>query len=123
MGVESHRQPWRRTERGARRPERPRRPGLLWIGWIDFGGFRVAGGGAVGSGVSIGRVTAAGSRRRPGELCGVMRPERLLPIGQVSGTVWQTGGRSMQEITTIIPVKQYGHWRNDILVRAWYRSR
>jgi hypothetical protein len=47
---------------------------------------RGVGGGAVASGASIARVTAAGSRRRPGELCGVMGPERLLPIGQVSGT-------------------------------------
>ena len=92
--------------------------------WPDgFGEYRGVGGGAIASGASIGRVTAAGSRRRPGELCGVMRPERLVPIGQVSGTVWQTRGRSMQLITTIMPVKQYGHWRNDIPVRASYRSR
>ena len=90
---------------------------------MDFGGFRGVGGGAVASGASIARVTAAGCHLRPGELCGVMGPERLVPIGQVSGTVWPTRGRSMQPITTMMPVKQYGHWRNDIPVRASYRSR
>jgi hypothetical protein len=81
------------------------------------------GGGAVASGASIARGTAAGSRCRLGELRGVIGPERLAPIGQVSGTVWQTGGRSMQPITTMMPVKQYGHWRNDVPVRALYRPR
>ena len=90
---------------------------------MNFGGYRGVGGGAVASDASIEGGTAAGSRRRPGELCGAMGRERLVPIDQVSGTVWQTRGRSMQLITTITPVKQYGHWRNDIPVRASYRSR
>jgi hypothetical protein len=46
---------------------------------------------SIASGASMARVTAAGSRCRPGELCGVMGPERLVPIGQVSGTVWRCG--------------------------------
>jgi hypothetical protein len=54
---------------------------------MDFGGSGGVGGGAVASGASIERVTAAGSRCGPGELCGVMGLERLVPIGQVSGTV------------------------------------
>ena len=93
------------------------------IGRTDFGEYRGMGDGPVASGASITRLTAAGSRRRPGELCGDMGRERLVPIGQVSGTVWQPRGRSMQPITAMMPVKQYGHWRNDIPVRVSYRWR
>jgi hypothetical protein len=48
----------------------------------------------------------------------------------VSGTGWQTlgdrareGGRAMQSITTMVPVWQCGHSRNDCPVNASKRSR
>ena len=45
-------------------------------------------------------------------------------LGQdVSGTGWQTLGRAMQSITTMMPVWQCGHVRNDCPVSASKRSR
>jgi hypothetical protein len=41
----------------------------------------------------------------------------------VSGTGWQTLGRAMQSITTMVPVWQCGHSRNDCPVNASKRSR
>ena len=41
----------------------------------------------------------------------------------VSGTGWQTLGRAMQSITTMMPVWQCGHSRNDCPVSASNRSR
>ena len=90
---------------------------------MDFGEYRGMGAAAVASGASITRFTVAGSRRRPGELCGVMGRARPVPIGQVSGTVWQPRGRSKQPITTMMPIRQHGHCRNEIPVRVSYRWR
>ena len=41
----------------------------------------------------------------------------------VSGTGWQTPDRAMQSITTMMPVWQCGHSRNDRPVSASKRSR
>ena len=41
----------------------------------------------------------------------------------VSGTGWQILGRAMQSITTMVPVWQCGHSRNDRPVSASNRSR
>ena len=41
----------------------------------------------------------------------------------VSGTGWQTVNRAMQSITTMTPVRQCGHSRNDRPVNASKRSR
>ena len=41
----------------------------------------------------------------------------------VFGTAWQTLGRAMQSTTTMMPVWQCGHSRNDCPVSASKRSR
>ena len=41
----------------------------------------------------------------------------------VSGAGWQTVGRAMQSITTMVPVWQCGHCRNDCPVSASKQSR
>jgi hypothetical protein len=41
----------------------------------------------------------------------------------VSGMGRQTSGRAMQSITTMMPVRQCGHWRNDCPVITSQRSR
>ena len=49
--------------------------------------------------------------------------ETPIPDHDVSGTGWQTLGRAKQSITTMIPVWQCGHSRNDSPVSASNRSR
>ena len=39
---------------------------------------------------------------------------------EVSGTGWQSRGGLMHSITTMMPARQRGHWRNDRPVRASY---
>ena len=46
-----------------------------------------------------------------------------IPGHDVSGTGWQILGRAMQSITTMMPVWQCGHSRNDCPVSASKRSR
>jgi hypothetical protein len=46
-----------------------------------------------------------------------------IPGHDVSGTGWQILGRAMQSITTMMPVWQCGHSRNDFPVSAARRSR
>ena len=41
----------------------------------------------------------------------------------VSRTGWQTVKRAIESITTMTPVRQCGHSRNDRPVNAWKRSR
>jgi hypothetical protein len=41
----------------------------------------------------------------------------------VSGIGWQTVNRAIESITTMTPVRQYGHSRNDRPVNAAKRSR
>jgi hypothetical protein len=56
----------------------------------------------------------------------VVRPHTVgapIPGHDVSGTDWQTLGGAMQSITTIVPVWQRGHARNDSPVNASKRSR
>ncbi|MDB5399362.1 MAG: hypothetical protein JWQ55_1380 [Rhodopila sp.] len=53
-------------------------------------------------------------------LCTVVTP---ISVHDVSGTGWQTLGRVMQSITTIMPVWQCGHSRRDCPVNAWKPSR
>jgi hypothetical protein len=52
--------------------------------------------------------------------CGV---GTLIAGHDVSGIGWQNLGRAMQSITTMVPVWQCGHSRNDCPVRASKRSR
>ena len=47
----------------------------------------------------------------------------LIPGHDVSGTGWQILGRAMQSITTMVPMWQCGHTRNDCPVSASKRSR
>jgi hypothetical protein len=47
----------------------------------------------------------------------------LISGHDVSGTGWQTLGRMIQSITTMMPVWQCGHARNDCPVNASKRSR
>jgi len=47
----------------------------------------------------------------------------LIPGHDVFGTGWQILGRAMQSITTMVPVRQCGHTRNDRPVSASKRSR
>jgi hypothetical protein len=46
-----------------------------------------------------------------------------IPDHDVSGVGWQILGRAMQSITTMVPVWQCGHTRNDWPVSASNRSR
>jgi hypothetical protein len=46
-----------------------------------------------------------------------------IPGHDVSGPVSQTVSRTMQPITTIMPLLQCGHWRRDRPVSASWRSR
>src|SRR5271166_4526804 len=66
----------------------------------------------------------AGGRRGPRVGAPVWRAVRLRAVGSlipghdVSGTGWQTVGRAMQSITTMVPIWQCGHSRRDCPVSA-----
>jgi hypothetical protein len=72
---------------------------------------------------------AARGRRSPSVSTPIRRVVWRHAVGQliadhdVSGTGWQTLGRAMQSITTMVPVWQCGHARNDWPVSASNRSR
>ena len=68
-------------------------------------------------------VAAQASPSRPGGQFGFVRSGSPIPGHDVSGTGWQTLGRAMQSITTMMPVWQCGHSRNDCPVSASKRSR
>ena len=64
--------------------------------------------------------SAPNPTRRVVRLCPVGTP---IPGHDVSGTGRQTLGGAMQSVTTMMPVRQCGHSRNDCPVNASKRSR
>ena len=73
-----------------------------------------------------GRTFGCGSPSVPTPIRRPIRPHGVgTPISghDVSGTGWQTLGRAMQPTTTMTPVWQCGHSRNDCPVNASKRSR
>ena len=59
----------------------------------------------------------------PGGRFAVSAVGTSIPDHDVSGAGWQILGRAMQSITTMMPVWQCGHTRNDWPVNASKRSR
>ena len=68
-------------------------------------------------------VAAQASHYRSGGRFGLHAVGTPIPGHDVSGTGWQTLGRAMQSITTMMPVWQCGHSRSDCPVSASKRSR